>query len=55
VARQYRLTGIPISFFIDREGVLRDLRIGAVKEEFVKCVVATLLSAPDSYRPGDCS
>jgi len=56
VVRQYRLTGIPESFFVDRDGVLRDLRIGNMEESFVACVVEALLdSGAASYEPGDCS
>lgn len=54
VARAYRLTGVPESFFIDRDGVLRELRIGKMEERYVACVVEALLADGAAYQPGDC-
>lgn len=55
VSGQYRLTGLPESFFIDRNGVLRDKRIGQMKEEFMECVVQALLEGGEAHRPGRCT
>lgn len=53
VLRAYRLTGLPESFFIDRDGIVREMKIGQMKETFVRCVVEALL-ADAAYRPGQC-
>jgi peroxiredoxin len=33
VLDQYRLVGLPDSFFVDRDGVLRDIQLGAISKE----------------------
>ena len=33
VQDQYRLVGLPDSFFVDRDGILRDLQFGAISKE----------------------
>ena len=40
VSGSYKLTGLPETFFLDAEGVIRDHRIGQVRPDVAKCVVA---------------
>jgi peroxiredoxin len=54
VVRQYRLTGIPESYLIDQDGVLRERRIGEMKQEEIACMAEALLTDPASYREGQC-
>lgn len=35
IARTYRVSGIPISFFIDREGVIRTRHLGPLSEMLI--------------------
>jgi len=35
VATRYRATGLPASFIIDRQGVVRDIRLGPYTEEML--------------------
>jgi peroxiredoxin len=35
VSREYRVRGIPASFFIDREGVIQVSHVGALSEELL--------------------
>lgn len=52
VTRAYRLTGLPETFFVDSEGILRDHRIGVVRPATARCVVASL--GRGDYDPKDC-
>ena len=40
---QYRVTGIPASFFVDRDGVIRDIVIGSTTRSVMEAKVAKLL------------
>ncbi len=44
VARQYEAFSIPTSLFLDRQGVIRDMRVGAMPQSTIEQVVAKLLS-----------
>jgi peroxiredoxin len=35
VARQWRATGLPTTFLIDRQGIIRDVRVGAFTDEML--------------------
>lgn len=48
VARQYRLTGLPTSFFIDREGRVADINTGVVTRGQVEFKARRLLEGPPS-------
>lgn len=43
VARTYRVTGLPVTLVIDREGVIRAARYGEVSPEYIRGEVAKLL------------
>ena len=43
VARIYGAYSIPTSYFLDRQGVIRELRAGAMPENYVETIVAQLL------------
>ena len=43
VARQYALYSIPTSYFLDRQGVVRETWVGAMRESFVEDTVSKLL------------
>lgn len=43
VSAQYRIVGIPTHFFIDRDGVLREIRIGALNKKGMEQRVSRLL------------
>lgn len=46
VTGSYKLTGLPESFFLDGEGVIRDHRIGQLRPAIAKCIM-------DGIRAGD--
>jgi peroxiredoxin len=41
-AERYRVRGLPTSFIIDREGVIRSMRIGAIDRAYIESQLATL-------------
>jgi thiol-disulfide isomerase/thioredoxin len=43
VTRQWRATGLPTTFLIDREGIIRDVRVGAFTDEMLADRLAPLL------------
>jgi cytochrome c biogenesis protein CcmG/thiol:disulfide interchange protein DsbE len=43
-ARQWRATGLPTTFLIDRDGVIRDVRVGAFTNEMLADRLASLLA-----------
>ncbi len=43
VSAQYRIVGIPTHFFVDRDGVLREIRIGALNKKGMEERVLSLL------------
>ena len=43
VARIYGAYSIPTSYFLDRQGVIREMRVGAMPEAFIEQIVAQLL------------
>lgn len=43
VARDYRVTGLPSTFFIDRDGVIRDIQVGALLESTLQAKLEKIL------------
>ena len=52
VTGSYQLTGLPETFFIDRDGILRDHRIGQLKADMLDCIAANL--AAGNHDPEVC-
>ncbi len=52
VTATYHLTGLPETFFLDGEGVVRDHRIGVLKPEVARCVVEGIERG--AHKPKDC-
>ncbi|MEX2081096.1 MAG: TlpA disulfide reductase family protein [Dehalococcoidia bacterium] len=50
VSAHYRLGGLPVTFFIDAEGVLRSIRTGEVDEEMLR---ERLAEVGVTWEPGD--
>lgn len=44
VAAQYRIVGIPTHFFVDRDGILRDWRVGSMSKGTMEKKVETIIS-----------
>lgn len=44
VSRQWRATGLPTTFLIDRQGIIRDVRVGAFTEAMLEERLAKLLA-----------
>lgn len=49
LALRYRATGLPATFIIDRQGVVRDIRLGPYTEEMLESKLAPLLGGPLSH------
>lgn len=52
VTQAYKLTGLPETFFLDRDGTIRDHRIGQVSQEVARCIGESI--AAGSHEPEDC-
>jgi thiol-disulfide isomerase/thioredoxin len=44
VTRQWRATGLPTTFLIDRQGIIRDVRVGAFTDEMLEPKLSKLIS-----------
>lgn len=44
ISQDYEITGVPETFFIDKEGVIRHVQIGAVNQEMLDTLVPQLLA-----------
>jgi cytochrome c biogenesis protein CcmG/thiol:disulfide interchange protein DsbE len=44
ISQLYEITGVPETFFIDRDGVIRHVQIGPVNEQLMDQVMPTLLA-----------
>ena len=42
LAYAYGVRGIPTSFFIDRQGILREMRVGGVTEEMIRSILESI-------------
>ena len=52
VTGSYKLTGLPESFFLDGQGVVRDHRIGIVRPGVARCIVSGIERG--QHQPQDC-
>ena len=52
VTGAYKLTGLPETFFLDADGVIRDHRIGLLRPEIARCIVNNLNQG--RHEPGSC-
>ena len=43
IAARYRIVGIPTHFFVDRDGVLREWRIGSMSKKTMEKKVAEIM------------
>ncbi len=46
VAREYRVQGLPTSYFIDRSGIVRAANIGAMNRAYIEAQIASLSARP---------
>ena len=46
VTRQWRATGLPTTFLIDRQGIIRDVRVGPLTDEMLAEKLTKLLATP---------
>jgi thiol-disulfide isomerase/thioredoxin len=46
VTRQWRATGLPTTFMIDRQGIIRDVRVGPLTDEMLAERLTKLLAIP---------
>jgi hypothetical protein len=44
VTRQWRATGLPTTFLIDRQGIIRDVRVGAFTDSMLEDRLTKLLA-----------
>jgi thiol-disulfide isomerase/thioredoxin len=52
VTASYKLTGLPETFALDANGIVRDHRIGILKPAVARCIVTGI--ERDGHRPQDC-
>ena len=52
VASSYKVRGLPTTFFLDAQGVIRDVRIGVLRPQVATCIVNNIESG--QHDPGDC-
>ncbi len=52
IAAQYRIVGIPTHFFVDRDGIIRDWRIGSMSESTMRKKVDQIMG-PSTAATGD--
>ena len=46
IAANYRVLGIPTHIFVDRDGIIRDMRIGAMSKKTMEKMVTEITAAP---------
>lgn len=44
ISRDYEITGVPETFFIDKEGIIRHVQIGAVNQEMLDTLIPQMLA-----------
>ena len=44
ISQTYEITGVPETFFIDKEGIIRHVQIGAVNEQMLNTIIPDLLA-----------
>ena len=47
IAATYRIVGIPTHFFVDRDGILREWRIGSMSKKIMEKNVDKIMAAPE--------
>ncbi|MBI2765952.1 MAG: TlpA family protein disulfide reductase [Chloroflexi bacterium] len=52
VTGSYKLTGLPETFFLDDAGIIRDHRIGQLRPEIARCIVAGIQAG--NHKPEAC-
>jgi cytochrome c biogenesis protein CcmG, thiol:disulfide interchange protein DsbE len=52
VASSYKVRGLPTTFFLDAQGIVRDLRIGVLRPQVATCIVNDIERG--KHDPGDC-
>jgi len=52
VTGSYRLRGLPETFFVDEQGIIRDHRIGQLDPDVARCIVAGIQSG--NHEPEEC-
>lgn len=52
VASSYKIKGLPTTFFLDGQGVIRDLRIGILSPDLARCIVSGIERG--QHNPSDC-
>ncbi|MBE7520630.1 MAG: TlpA family protein disulfide reductase [Thermoflexaceae bacterium] len=52
VTGSYKLTGLPETFFLDSEGIIRDHRIGQLNPDVARCIVASIQAG--NHKPEAC-
>lgn len=52
VTGSYKLTGLPETFFLDAQGVIRDHRIGQLRPDIARCIVAGIQAG--TPKPEEC-
>ena len=52
VTASYKLSGLPETFFLDADGVVRDHRIGQLRPDVARCIVAGIQAGP--HKPEEC-
>jgi len=52
VTGSYKLTGLPETFFLDEQGIIRDHRIGQLRPDIARCIVAGIKAG--AHDPKDC-
>ena len=48
IAASYRIVGIPTHFFIDKDGVLRDWRIGSMSKKTMETKVEEIMASGEA-------
>lgn len=46
IAANYRVLGIPTHIFVDRDGIIRDMRIGAMSKKTMEKMISEITAAP---------
>lgn len=44
ISRDYEITGVPETFFIDKEGIIRHVQIGAVNQQMLDTLIPQMLA-----------
>jgi peroxiredoxin len=50
IAANYRVLGIPTHIFVDRDGIIKDMRIGGLSKKTMEKRVAAVIATPEAPR-----